>query len=87
MKTLFVAAITGFPILAANAPLADAIQSGQRAAAVEMIAKKSADVNAAGADGTTPLIWAVNLSDTDLTVRLLKAGANPNAADNYLEFA
>src|SRR5438132_7542813 len=78
MKTLLVAALTALPILAANAPLADAIQSGQRAAAIEMIAKKSADVNAAETDGTTPLIWAANLNDTDLAVRLLKAGANPN---------
>ena len=43
-----------------------------------MIAKKSADVNAAEADGTTPLLWAANVNDTDLVSRLLKAGANPN---------
>ena len=39
-----------------------------------MIAKKSADVNAAEADGSTPLLWAANLNDADLAERLLKAG-------------
>ena len=68
--------LAAVPVFAANAPLAVAIQSGQRATAVEMIAKKSADVNAAEADGTTPLIWAANLNDPDLAARLLKAGAN-----------
>src|SRR5262249_42903121 len=56
---------------AADSPLANAIKSGQRAAAVDLIAKK-ADVNAAEADGTTPLIWAASLNDADLTARLLK---------------
>src|SRR5580698_1071734 len=70
------------PMLAADvqgtaAPLAVAIKSGQRAAAVDIIAKKSADVNAAEADGSTALLWAANLNDTDIALRLLKAGANP----------
>jgi len=64
---------------ASPAKLAVAIKSGQRTAALDMIAKKSADVNAAEADGSTPLIWAANQNDTDLVVRLLKAGANPKA--------
>lgn len=62
----------------AGAQLAAAIKSGQRAAAVDMIAKKSADVNAAEADGSTALLWAANLNDLDLASRLLKAGAKPN---------
>lgn len=78
MRLLVVAALAVMPALAGDAPLAGAIKSGQRAAAIEMIAKKSADVNAAEADGTTPVLWAVTLNDTDLAVRLLKAGANPN---------
>ena len=72
------AALVGAPLLAAELQLAGAIKSGDRSAAVEMIAKKSADVNAAEADGSTPLLWAANLSDLDLVSRLLKAGANPN---------
>ena len=78
MKTLIVAALVALPVLAADAQLAGAIKSTQRAAAVDMIAKKSADVNAAEADGSTALLWAANLNDADLVSRLLKAGANPN---------
>ena len=39
-----------------------------------MIAKKSADVNAAEADGSTPLLWAANRNDADLVSRLLEGG-------------
>jgi len=83
MKTLIFATALALPVFAAeiqpaNAPakLVEAIKGGQRVAAIDMIAKKSADVNAAEADGTTPLIWAANLNDTDLALRLIKAGAN-----------
>jgi ankyrin repeat protein len=82
MKTLMVAAL-GVTAFAADIQrpdaLASTIKSGQRAVAIEMIANKSADVNAAEADGSTPLLWAVNMNDTDLAARLLKAGANPKA--------
>jgi ankyrin repeat protein len=79
---LVVCAGLAVPLFAAEvqsprAPLAVAIKSGQRTAAIDMIAKKSADVNAAEADGSTPLLWAANLNDADLAARLLKAGANP----------
>jgi len=82
-KTLLVAVLAAGPVLAATAELAAAIQSGRRAAAIEMIANKSADVNAAAADGTTALIWAANLNDTDLVSRLLKAGADPNRRNDF----
>jgi len=78
MKTLILAALASVPMLAAELQLTDAIKSGQRAAAVDMIAKKSADVNAAEADGSTALLWAADMNDADLVSRLLKAGANPN---------
>ena len=78
MKTLLMAALAAAPVFAASADLAGAIESGQRAAALEMIASKAADVNAASADGTTPLIWAAHLNDTEIVSRLLKAGANAN---------
>jgi ankyrin repeat protein len=79
MKTLLVVALAITPVFAADAPIASAIKSGQRAAAIDMIAKKSADVNAAEADGSTALLWAANLNDADLAARLLKAGADPKA--------
>jgi len=75
MRILIVAALAATAMWASD--LADAIKSGKRAAAVDMIAKKSADVNAAEADGSTALLWAVNLNDADLATRLLKAGADP----------
>jgi uncharacterized protein len=60
----------------APAKLARAIKSGDRTTALEMIAKKSANVNEAEADGSTPLLWAANRNDTDLALALLKAGAD-----------
>ncbi len=82
MKTLIIAAFS-MTLLAADtqspSALAAAIKSGQRPVAIDMIAKKSADVNAAEADGSTPLLWAANLNDLDLCSRLLKAGADPKA--------
>jgi ankyrin repeat protein len=87
MKTLIITAFAVMPVLAApavggpDAALVNAIKSGQRVAAIDMIAKKSADVNTAEADGTTPLLWAANLNDTDLALRLLKAGANPKVGN------
>ena len=54
-RILLVAALAAVPVLAANASLATAIESGQRAAAIEMIAKKSADVNAAAVKTVQPL--------------------------------
>ncbi|PWT98602.1 MAG: hypothetical protein C5B51_28870 [Terriglobia bacterium] len=78
MKSFIVVVLAALPALAAEVQLAGAIKSGQRAAAVDMIAKKSADVNAAEADGSTPLLWAASFNDADLVKRLLQAGANPN---------
>ncbi|HEY6347464.1 MAG TPA: ankyrin repeat domain-containing protein [Bryobacteraceae bacterium] len=83
MKNLAIAALAALPVLAADvqslAPtLTAAIKSGQRAAALEMIANRSADVNAAEADGSTALLWAANQNDPDLVARLLKAGAKAN---------
>jgi ankyrin repeat protein len=85
MRTLFAAAVAlaAMPVFAADAQsagaqLAVAIKTGQRAAAIDMMARKSADVNAAEADGSTPLLWAANLNDFDLAFRLLRAGAKPN---------
>ncbi len=42
----------------AQSPLANLIQSGNRASALELI-ENGADVNASQGDGTTPQHWAV----------------------------
>jgi ankyrin repeat protein len=62
--------------------LADRIQSGDRRAALAMIAA-GADVNQAQPDGTTPLQWAVYRVDRELVTALLKKGARANVVNRY----
>jgi uncharacterized protein len=66
----------------AQTALADRIQSGDRRAALDLIAK-GVDVNQAQADGTTPLHWAVYRFDRELVQTLLKKGARVNATNRY----
>jgi ankyrin repeat protein len=68
--------------LATAAPLVDAVKSGDRTAALELIAKR-VDVNAPEPDGTTALHWAVQRGDLDLVQQLIRAGANVNAKNDY----
>ena len=81
MRILMVAALA-MPALAAeiggSTALISAIKAGDRAAALDLIAKKSTDVNAAEADGSTPLLWAAHTNDSELVARLIKTGAKPN---------
>jgi ankyrin repeat protein len=65
-----------------TASLADAIKSGDRVTALALL-KKHADVNAAEADGTTAIHWAVRQDDADLVDRLIKAGADVKASNRY----
>jgi ankyrin repeat protein len=69
-------------LLAAAPPLVDAVKSGDKAAAIALIAQR-VDVNAAEADGTTALQWAVHQNDLDLAERLIRAGAKVNAKNDY----
>jgi uncharacterized protein len=62
--------------------LADRIQSGDRRAALAMIAS-GADVNQAQADGTTPLHWAAYRVDRELVQTLLRRGARVNVLNRY----
>jgi uncharacterized protein len=74
-------ALVAAPALA-ESPLADAIESGRRDAALELI-EEGADVAAAQGDGTTPLHWAAYQLDTDLVKRLIARGARANTANRY----
>jgi ankyrin repeat protein len=62
--------------------LADRIQSGDRRAALDMIAK-GVNVNQTQADGSTPLHWATYKIDRELVQVLLKKGARPNVVNRY----
>src|SRR6185312_4762677 len=66
------------------APLVDAAHAGNDAQALELLAAKpGADANQKSSDGTTALHWAVYRNDVGLIDRLLAAGANPNARNDY----
>ena len=66
----------------AQSVLADRIQSGDRNAALAMIAD-GADVNRAQADGSTPLHWAVYRVDREIVNALLKKGARASVTNRY----
>jgi ankyrin repeat protein len=68
--------------LAADAPLASAVQKMDRGAIRQLIDKR-VDVNAPQVDGTTALHWAAYHDDLELANRLLAAGASVKAANRY----
>ncbi len=70
------------PLAIAQTPLIDAAQTGDRAAALQLIQQK-ADVNARQPDGTTALQWAAHRGDAELVAALLKAGANAKVVNEY----
>jgi ankyrin repeat protein len=53
------------------------------ASAVRTLIQEKADVNAAKADGTTALHWAVRADDSAMVASLLAAGADAKAQDRY----
>jgi len=79
--TLFVLAIGAVPV-GAQVAIVDAIKAGD-AARVRALIDRRADVNAAQADGTTPLHWAVERDEPDVVQMLIRAGANVKAANRY----
>ena len=73
------AAVLSVFAVAAQGSLVDAAKSGDEATVRTMLAKK-ADVNAAAADGTTALHWAVQRDDLAMVGALLRAGAKAGVA-------
>ena len=62
--------------------IVDAAKSGDREA-VRALVQARANVNAADADGTTALHWAVRQDDLALADRMLRSGADVDAANRY----
>jgi ankyrin repeat protein len=62
--------------------LSEAIQSGNRAAALALM-KQPGEVSALDADGTTALHWAVRADDFEMASRLIQAGASVRATNRY----
>jgi ankyrin repeat protein len=67
---------------AAPPPIVKAAKDGD-AVTVRTLLARHADVNAAEADGTTALLWAVQHNDGEMAGALLTAKANANAANRY----
>jgi ankyrin repeat protein len=63
-----------------GSPVADAAENSDLVALKTLVAKKT-DVNAAQADGTTALAWAIHWGNPDAVDLLLKAGADVKAAN------
>jgi ankyrin repeat protein len=67
-----------------HAPLVMAARANDAAAVrAQLAAQPRPDVNQRTADGTSALHWAVYYGDNDLVGKLLAAGANANARNDY----
>ncbi len=80
--TFIAAALLAVSAIAATStsPVADAAMNKDRDALRKLLTQKT-DVNVPQADGATALHWAVRWDDMDSADLLLKAGANPQAAN------
>src|SRR2546426_9821124 len=70
------------PGIVKGAPLADAVQHGDKKAVLALL-KAHADVNAPQGDGATSLHWAAYLDDVETTALLLGAGASAKTPNYY----
>jgi len=77
-KTLLIGICMAAMVSAAETPLADAAQRGDKAAVRSLIQQK-ANVNAAQGDGMTALHWAASINDAAIAQMLVDAKANMEA--------
>jgi ankyrin repeat protein len=68
-------------LMAADLTLLSAAESGDHAAAMRLVSAKGANVNAAGPDGSTAIMYAAANGDVELVRALIKAGANVKLAN------
>ena len=80
--TLLMLGLAAASVAAEKPTLADAAEQGNRAL-IRTLLDAGADVNAAQADGTTALHWAVYNDDAETAGLLVRRGANVNAANGY----
>src|SRR6266446_3679517 len=81
---LMAASVASISIAApATTTLLDAAESGDRAAALRLLADKGTNPNAAGPDGTTAIMWAAHHDYLDLVQALIKAGANVKLKNQF----
>jgi ankyrin repeat protein len=78
----WLAAISISIATAAGMTLLDAAEQGDRAVALQLLAR-GADPNAAGPDGTTPVMWAASNDDLDLVRALIKAGGDVKKRNQF----
>jgi uncharacterized protein len=78
--------LTGSAVVAAEAALVAAAESGDRAAATALL-REGVDVNARAPDGSTALMWAAHHGDVELVRRLIEAGADVDARNAFGAFA
>jgi ankyrin repeat protein len=76
------AAFIGASVQAADNALVAAVKSGD-IASVRRLLQQGSSVNVAGADGTTPLHWAVESDNPEITRLLLKSGADAKSTNRY----
>jgi ankyrin repeat protein len=70
-------------VVAHPAPLVDAVRARDSATARKLLRESREAVKQIAVDGTTALHWAVYNDDADLVDRLVAAGADVNAANDY----
>ena len=88
MRRLLIVTIAGLWLASASLPFAaeptllDAVERGDRAAALRLLSK-GVNPNAPGADGTTAIMHAAANDDVELVRALIKAGANVKATNRF----
>ncbi len=77
-------ALAGASLMYASDPsLLDAAEVGDHAAAMRLVSAKGTNVNAAGPDGATAIMYAAANDDLELVRALIKAGANVKVKNTF----
>ncbi len=69
--------------MASDPSLLDAAEAGDHAIAMRLVTAKGTNVNAAGADGSTAIMYAAANDDLELVRALIKAGANVKVKNQF----